>query len=416
MSKKQDDFNQNEIISEDIDTYTSAEDLEEELSAEDLSEEASLEAAEDFEESETLQDETDENEPEDGKEKNEKIKEQKPKKKHPNIKAFFKALLITLLIAVLVLAAWLAGDFAYSYIKERISGKSHEESVEIAWGKTKDTLTDVTDTVSPVMVKDKTVLVIGTDQNMINADVIMVARLDADSKAVDIISVPRDTRIKYGNRYYKINASLQLGGEEYLEETVEDILGIDIDNYVILNYEGFRGVIDAIGGVDFYVPQNMYYTDPEQDLYINLKEGQQHLNGKKAEQLVRFRQYPMGDVQRTKVQRDFMMAIFKQKLNSSLVKNVGDLVPALMDFIDTDMNVKDALQYATFMTGFKEDALHTYQMPGHLEDNSSDFVADISEIDKMLAEIEASHDSESKPKSYTYRDKDVDENGLDIKD
>ncbi len=338
-----------------------------------------------------------------------------PKKKVSfNFWVFLRSLLITLLIALLVVVGWRGGIFAIDYFTAKNDGMTHQEAFNFAWSGTVTFFTDIVDEVSPVMLQDKNILLIGSDKSKINADVIMLVQLDAESKSVDLISVLRDTRVEVGGRTHRINATLHIGGEELLVETVEDVLGVNIDNYVFINYEGFRGVIDALGGVDFYVPQDMDYEDPEQNLYIHLKEGQQHLNGNKAEQLVRFRQYPMGDIQRTQVQRDFLTALYKQKLNSDLVKKVRTLIPALMDFVDTDIDLTDALQYANFVTDFDMESINAYQMPATPVDinGASYVIADKKGIREMFEEIERSHEetTETAPE-FNYRDDTVDANG-----
>lgn len=346
------------------------------------------------------------------------VKRKKPKIRF-NIKVFLRSLLTTLLIAFIVLAGWRVGVFGYDFVSAKKEGLSTTEALEYAWKGTLDFFTDIVDDVSPIMLTDKNVLVIGSDEHKINADVIMLVRLDVKTKSVDIISVLRDTMIKVNGRSYKINAALQLGGEEFVVEQVEDVLGVKIDNYVFLNYEGFKDVIDAIGGVDFYVPQDMLYSDPEQNLYINLKEGQQHLDGNKAEQLVRFRRYPMGDIQRTQVQRDFVTAVYKQKLNSDLLKNYKELIPAVMNFVDTDINITDALQYAGFVKDFNPDSIKAYQMPVKIVENSIYVYADTAAIDKMMEEIKQSHTvTDAQPSESndikSYSDAKVDEHGENV--
>ncbi len=342
------------------------------------------------------------------------------RKFHFNFKVFLRSLFTTLLIALIVLAGWRIGVFAVDFFTAKNNGLSTSEAFSYAWDGTVSFFTDMVEEVSPVMLTDKNILVIGSDEHKINADVIMLVRLDAQTKSIDIISVLRDTMIKVNGRSHKINASLQLGGEEFVVKQVENLLGIEVDNYVFLNYKGFKEVIDAIGGVDFYVPQDMMYNDPEQDLYINLHEGQQHLNGNKAEQLVRFRQYPMGDIQRTQVQRDFVLAIYKQKLNSGLLKNYKELIPAVMNFVDTNVGITDALQYAGFIKDFNPDSINSYQMPVKIIEGSPYVHADTPAIDKMMKEIEESHQTNemetaetpgTKTYEYTYRDNPVDEHG-----
>lgn len=311
----------------------------------------------------------------------------KKKKVKFNPKVFLRSLLMTLLIAVLAFVGWRAGVFISDYITALNNGMSSSQALQYAWNGTVDFFSDMVDPAPEKVYEDKNILVIGSDKHKINADVIMLVHLDAQAKTVDIISVLRDTGVTMNNRTYKINASLQLGGEDFVVDKVEELLDVKIDNYVFLNYEGFRNVIDAIDGVDFYVPQNMYYNDPEQDLYINLREGQQHLDGDKAEQLVRFRQYPMGDVQRTQVQRDFITALYQQKLNSDLLKNKA-LVPALMDFVETDVSLDDAIDYSEFIEGFDDDHIYTHVMPHIIQDGSPYVKADKAGIREMFEEIE----------------------------
>ncbi len=340
------------------------------------------------------------------------------KKKSPiNLKVFFRSLFLTLLIAILVLVAWRGGVFAVDYFTAKKDGLTHSEALNYAWSGTVSFFTDIVEEVSPIMLEDKNILLIGSDKSKINADVIMLIRLDSDAKAVDIISILRDTKITYNGRNYKLNASLQLGGEELLTEYVEDILNVEIDNFVFINYEGFRKVIDALGGVDFYVPCDMFYEDPEQDLYINLKEGPQHLDGKKAEGLVRYRQYPMGDIARTQVQRDFLIALYKQKLNSDIIKNARTIVPAVMDFMDTDLGLSDALQLVNFVKDFDMESINAYQIPVKIPEQSPYVLADEQGIAQMFEEIEKSRSpivEGEEPSEHNYRDDIVDASGRDI--
>ena len=98
---------------------------------------------------------------------------------------------------------------------------------------------------------------------------------------------------------------------------------------MVIDNQALIKLVDVVGGVDFYVPMDMKYDDPSQDLYINLKEGQQTLNGDKAEQLLRYRhgnldkktgrylgtypeEYGGDDYGRMRSQREFMMATAKQ--------------------------------------------------------------------------------------------------------
>ena len=100
--------------------------------------------------------------------------------------------------------------------------------------------------------------------------------------------------------------------------------------------------------------------DPEQDLHIHLTEGQQHLNGKKALELLRFRGYPMADIQRTKVQRDFIQEMFKQKLSLANVTKVESVFNAVSKNITSSLTVNEVLDYVSMA---KSTEMQTYEMP-----------------------------------------------------
>ena len=184
---------------------------------------------------------------------------------------------------------------------------------------------------------DKVILVMGTDNAGLRTDVLMLGFINGRDKSVDVISIPRDTQVKIGSRYYKINSAYAIGQEEQTIETVENLLDVEIDGYVKFSFETFRETIDAIGGVKFDVPQDMFYEDPYQDLYIDLKAGPQHLNGEEAEGLVRYRRYPTGDEGRIAVQQEFIKEIIRQKANPMLLLRLPAIISTLEYNIDTNL-------------------------------------------------------------------------------
>lgn len=205
----------------------------------------------------------------------------------------------------------------------------------------------------------KNVLVIGTDKSGLLADVIMIFSFSDEGDPVNVVSVQRDTEVIVGGRTWKINSVIQKGKEAFVQ-MVKDTTGIPIHDYVIVNFKAVQDVVDLLGGVDFYVPQNMNYDDPEQDLHIHLTEGQQHLNGKKALELLRFRGYPMADIQRTKVQRDFIQEMFKQKLSLANVTKVESVFNAVSKNITSSLTVNEVLNYVSMAKGAE---MQTYEMP-----------------------------------------------------
>lgn len=230
------------------------------------------------------------------------------------------------------------------------------------------------------------IAVFGVDGDQTRTDVIFVVHFDSKSGNIHLLSVPRDTRVEINDEMYtylkanekyipyngicKINEVHAYAGKEKADEfsvkQIEELLGIEIDNYVKINFDGFKSLVDLIGGVDFYVPQDMYWdmTDTGDPL-INLKEGMQHLDGDKAEQLVRFRRYLNGDVDRVKVQQDFLKEVAKKVLTTdTIVKNLPSLVKTAYQYVETDVSLTDAVKYMQYADDADLTKLKTETLPG----------------------------------------------------
>lgn len=116
-------------------------------------------------------------------------------------------------------------------------------------------------------------------------------------------------------------------------------------------WSAFRQIVDAVGGVDFNVEERLYYVDPYQDLYIDLYPGMQHLDGDKAEQLVRFRDgYVQKDLKRIEVQQQFIQALIEKVCSSdTLMRNLNDLVKVALDCTESNISVSEALKYVKYV-------------------------------------------------------------------
>ena len=124
-----------------------------------------------------------------------------------------------------------------------------------------------------------------------------------------------------------------------------------MDYYVKVDLSAFRQIVDAVGGVDFNVEERLYYVDPYQDLYIDLYPGMQHLDGDKAEQLVRFRDgYVQKDLKRIEVQQQFIQALIEKVCSSdTLMRNLNDLVKVALDCTESNISVSEALKYVKYV-------------------------------------------------------------------
>lgn len=167
---------------------------------------------------------------------------------------------------------------------------------------------------------------------------------------LNISTVPRDTMVKDENREAKLGNYAALHKPDQVMQELNRTLGVNISKYVKINTAAFRDLIDAIGGINYDVPQDMYYEDPLQDLHIELKKGPQVLDGKKAEMLVRFRHgYLEGDLTRTNVQKDFLVSILTQKSMTDLYKNMGSLYEVISKNMETNLDKGEFIKYSAIV-------------------------------------------------------------------
>lgn len=229
------------------------------------------------------------------------------------------------------------------------------------------------------------VAVMGTDEDGTRTDVMFVVHYDSAAESIGLISIPRDTRVtvcdevaanyEAAGRSYssvtKLNAIHAYSSEETAcQNTVlqlEDLLNISIDHYVKVDLDGFKELVDAIDGVDVYVPQDMYWDmrDTGGPL-INLEEGMQHLDGDKAEQLVRFRHgYANADVGRIETQQLFLKAVLEKVISTeTIVKNLADYIKIFYKYVETDISLTDALKYVNYVDKIDMDKVTMETLPG----------------------------------------------------
>jgi len=208
-------------------------------------------------------------------------------------------------------------------------------------------------------------MLLGLDKGGTRTDVMILGQLNLSDGEINMMQIPRDTYVKNNGRYdRKINSAYGLDKEKTVFKEVRQLTGINVDKYVLVDTAGFRDLIDTIGGVDFEVPQDMNYDDPYQDLHIHLKKGWQHLDGDKAEQLVRFRSYPEGDIARMRVQSDFIQATIDELFSLVNVFKINDLVEDVSKFINTNFTVNEMITYAPYIFATERDKIMTHQLAG----------------------------------------------------
>ena len=265
----------------------------------------------------------------------------------------------------------------------------------VAWGVSRFLGSGLSNSEGEVLVDDivedkVSVLLVGSDGGGYNTDTMMLAMMDCKNHTVNLMSIPRDTRVPNpygGSGHAKINSVYAAKGMDGLIEQIGIVTGLPINYYVKIDFEGFKKAIDILGGVQFDVPMRLKYDDAAQNLHIDLQAGPQLLDGDHAEQLVRARsQYPMADITRTEVQRNFIKETIKQHATPANLLKVGDLYNTLVQYVTTNITLGDALKYATVLTQVPEENIQMYILPG-TTNGSGDWLYDAAEMEKLANEV-----------------------------
>ncbi|MBQ2670751.1 MAG: LCP family protein, partial [Clostridia bacterium] len=312
-----------------------------------------------------------------------------------NVKRYFQVLCISLAVVVAGAAVCMGIDFTGS--KDDTIAVDNKGTVAASGGKIN-------------------VLLMGTDVDGLRTDAIMLASIDTDKKVVNMLTIPRDTKMYIGNRYQKINAAHayigsdgKIGGPAATCEVVTRLTGIPINYYVDFSFDAVAHVINELGPIEFEIPDlygdgvGMVYDDPVQSLHINLPPGKYGgdnsdypgLNGSQAVWLMRYRHgnvnpntgvfkgYANGDKDRVEMQQKFIKAVVDQKVNSGLVMKIPAIFKEVSSEIKTNFSVGDIIKYSKFITEFTSASINSYSLPGEYTEDSSNGDVWIPDMDKI---------------------------------
>lgn len=239
--------------------------------------------------------------------------------------------------------------------------------------------------------KKVNILLLGVNQNL--TDTIMVVCFDLEYKRADVISIPRDTfyeRSPYDSpAAKKINAAYQKDPLNTVKAVSDVLLGMPINYYAVVEYDGVKNIVDSMGGVPMNIPFHMVYNDPydKPPLRINLPAGEQVLDGEKAVQFLRYRHgYPEGDLGRVKAQQQFVKNAFKQSIGLDLPK----IAKTVFENVDSNITLGTTVKLAGKGLGMDSDSLETHTLPHTLEPLPPYYVyADNEGIKEMISLIYA---------------------------
>ena len=239
------------------------------------------------------------------------------------------------------------------------------------------------------------ILVMGVDERPKEddpgrSDTLMVMTIDTESRAISLISVPRDTRVRIkGLGWDKVNHAFMTGGVALTRQTTENFLGIPLDYYAKVDLESFGRIVDAIGGVTIDVEKRMQYEDTWDHYVIDLQPGVQRLDGRTALQYVRYRDEE-GDIGRVRRQQKFIRAVLAEVNTPAIILKAPSLIREVFASLDTDMPIGLMFGLARKMKDGLSSGLGAHMVEGlpYYIDGISYWVPDIMKTRKMVAEMQ----------------------------
>jgi LCP family protein required for cell wall assembly len=173
-----------------------------------------------------------------------------------------------------------------------------------------------------------------------NSDTLLLVRVEHSPPALTVLSIPRDTRIRLGERGAKINSANARGGVKLSAQSVSQLLGgVRVDRYVRMGTEGLVAMGNALGGVRIDVPKAMHYEDKTQGLSIHFEQGSQVLNGRQLQEYARFRQDGLGDIGRVERQQQVIQAMLGKLLNPLTLVRLPFVLGAIQQNVDSDLSL-----------------------------------------------------------------------------
>ena len=212
-----------------------------------------------------------------------------------------------------------------------------------------------------------TVLLMGCDmregEKAGRSDTIMLAFVNAEQKAINLLSIPRVTRVELaeGKGTTKINHAFAYGGVALTRKTIESFLDVEIDRYVTVDFQGFADIIDALGGVDYEVEQRMYRPSEN----IDLQPGFQHLDGKSALAYVRWRGTATADIGRIERQQKFLSTALDQLMTTGTILRLPQLIGTINTYVQTDFSLKELTLLVNAFKDMSSVTFNSAMVPGN---------------------------------------------------
>jgi LCP family protein required for cell wall assembly len=214
----------------------------------------------------------------------------------------------------------------------------------------------------------------------------MAVSFDPAARAIDLLSIPRDTRAPIpGHGADKINAAYAIGKEALARRTVEDFTGVVFPYYITIKERGYVHLIDAVGGVTIRIDKDLNYDDNWDGLHIHLKKGNRRLGGMAAIEYARFRHDPLGDIGRIQRQQQVADALIAELRKPRVVFRAGRILKVFREDIATNLSPEQLVALGLFSARLPKAALHRETLPGRF--GVSDWLPNSAEDRRTIARM-----------------------------
>lgn len=199
----------------------------------------------------------------------------------------------------------------------------------------------------------------------INADTILLLRADKAHKQFVYSYIPSEMLVTCGGVEMTLSEAYTTLGIEYLVDKVTAITGFYIDFYTVIDMTGVESLIDELGGVTVNVPQDMHYSDPVQNLYINLKAGAQHLNGNNCLDLLRYNGYGQSPyINRGTVTLSVINSLADAIAKKPTLSIIEAVYQAAKENATTTFGLSDLREHFDLITAYSSYTKHSISYPG----------------------------------------------------
>lgn len=241
-------------------------------------------------------------------------------------------------------------------------------------------------------------LLAGVDENEekgqggVRSDTMMLFKADFDKGTIDLLSLPRDSRVYVEDQYTKLNHAHAYGGMDLTIQTIRDWLGVDLDYFVEVDYQGVKDIVNAMGGVEYTVPEEVEaygYTTAEGEERV-MRPGKQVLDGEAALSYLRHRNsYSSGDLGRVEAQQAFLKTVVKQLLSSDAISHLPALIKTYFQHVRTNIPWTDIAGMLPQLNQFTDAELTTHTIPGVGEyiGDVSYFLVDAEKTEALVREL-----------------------------